>query len=271
MVRAPAGSPPPRAARLAIAIALWAVAPSVHASWISVQTGAIVLGRTQSAIVQIGVDEPPGTEDRPLRLAVNVGAFSEPTRVGPGKYKAIYVPPPERYPQVALVAVWRETGPDARIDFLRIPLFGTTSIPVKGRPGASVTIETPFQAFGPVKIDRKGEAIVPIVVPPNVREVTAVVQEPGVQGATKRSVALEVPHYNRLTAALVPNAIQADGKDQVKLHVFYDLDGGGKAPDKVSVQATSGAAVFEGPLNGRFLYRYVPPQGEGAEEVKFAV
>jgi hypothetical protein len=265
---------PPSACALASMVALAALASGVpraaSASFISVQGGAIVLGRTQSATVTIGVEEPPGTEDRPLRLAVNVGAFSDPVRVGPGKFQATYVPPPERYPQVALVAVWRETGPDARIDFLRIPLFGTTIVPVKGRPGSTVTVVTPFQTFGPAQVDSKGTANVAIQVPPNLRDVTVNLQEPG-GASTKKTVAIEVPHYNRLTAALVPYAITADGKDEVKLHVFYDLDGGAHAPDRVQVQPTTGDAVFERTMNGRFLYRYVPPPGTTAEDVKFTV
>jgi hypothetical protein len=272
MVRGPsAATGPSRATCAALLLAASIGAPgAARGSYISVQSGAIVLGKTQSATVTIGVEEPPGTEDRPLRLSVNVGAFSEPVRIGPGKFKATYVPPPERYPQVALVAVWRETGPDARIDFLRIPLFGTTTVPVKGRPGATVTVATPFQTFGPVTLDAKGAGNVAIEVPPNVREVTATIKEP--EGAsTRRSIALEVPHYNRLTAALVPYAVTADGKDEVKLHVFYDLDGGAKAPDRVAVEATTGAVAFERTMNGRFLYRYVPPAGATADEVKFAV
>jgi hypothetical protein len=257
------------AAALAAAICL-AAPGAARASFLSVQGGAIVLGRTEAATVIVGVDEPPGTADRPLRLAVNVGAFSEPVRIGPGRYRATYVPPPERYPQVALVAVWRETGPDARIDFLRIPLFGAISVPVQGKPGALVTVATPFQTFGPVPIGRKGTARVPIVVPPNVRDVQVLVADGG-GVSTRKTVALEVPHYNRLTAALVPSAVLADGKDEVRLHVFYDLDGGARAPEKVTVGASTGAAAFERTMQGRYLYRYVAPPGTDAPEVKFAV
>ena len=143
-------------------------APAVaRASFISVQGGAIVLGRTQAATVTIGVEEPPGTEDRPLRLSVNVGAFSEPVRIGPGKFKATYVPPPERYPQVALVAVWKETGPDARIDFIKFPLFGTTRVPVVSRNAVEVRAKIGFDSFGPVPADRKGRALIPVTVPPD--------------------------------------------------------------------------------------------------------
>ena len=253
-----------------IALAVLGAPLAPRASSISVHGGAIVLGRTHSATVTIGVLEAPGTEDRPLRLSVNVGAFSEPVRIGPGKYSATYVPPPERYPQVALVAVWKETGPDAQIDFLRLALFGTTSVLVKGQPGASVIVVTPFQEFGPAVIDAKGKANVPVEVPPNIRTVDVRVKDPnGV--TTKRTVPIEVPHYNRLTAALVPYAITADGKDQVKVHVFYDLDGGARSPDRVAVDATAGRPAFERTQNGRFLYSYVPPPGTAADEVKFAI
>ncbi|HET8541216.1 MAG TPA: hypothetical protein VFL83_15180 [Anaeromyxobacter sp.] len=272
MSRAPPRPTPSRrvVSLCVIAIAALAAPAASRASSISVHGGAIVLGRTHSATVTVGVLEAPGTEDRPLRLSVNVGAFSEPVRIGPGRYSATYVPPPERYPQVALVAVWKETGADAQIDFLRLALFGTSTVPVKGEPGASVTVVTPFQEFGPVTIDAKGKANVAIEVPPNVRTVEVRARSPkGV--TTKRTVAIEVPHYNRLTAALVPYAVTADGKDQVKLHVFYDLDGGARAPDRVGVEATAGKAEFERTQNGRFLYRYVPPLGTPAQDVRFAV
>jgi hypothetical protein len=255
---------------LCVALAALAAPAAPRASSIAVHGGAIVLGKTPSATVTIQVLEAPGTEERPLRLSVNVGAFSEPVRIGPGKFRATYVPPPERYPQVALVAVWKETGADAQIDFLRLALFGTTSVPVKGQPGASVWVVTPFQEFGPVAIDAKGKASVPVEVPPNVRTVDVRVKDPN-GATTKRAVGIEVPHYNRLTAALVPYAVTADGKDQVKVHVFYDLDGAGRTPDRVSVDASAGSASFERTQNGRYLYSYVPPPGTSAEDVKFAI
>src|SRR5512134_706763 len=85
-------------------LALWAPVPALAAS-IGLEGGAIVLGKTESMPVTVRVDETPGTEDLPLRLSVNVGSFSEPMRLGPGKYRATYVPPPTRFPQVALVAI----------------------------------------------------------------------------------------------------------------------------------------------------------------------
>jgi hypothetical protein len=151
---------------LAAAVVSCAAASPALAASLSVESGAVVLGKTESAIVTVRVDEPPGDEERPLRLSVNVGSFSEPRRIGPGKYRATYLPPQTRFPQVALVAVWRETGPDARIDFLRLPLFGQTSLAVSAPRGAQVTVEVGLDTYGPLPADARGEVRVPIIVPP---------------------------------------------------------------------------------------------------------
>jgi len=106
-------------------------AAGAPAATLTLDKEPVVLGRSESVTVTVHVDEPPGTADRPLRLAVNVGSFGEVTRAGPGAYRVVYVPPTTRFPQVALVAVWRETGPEAPIEFLRIPLYGIAKIPVR--------------------------------------------------------------------------------------------------------------------------------------------
>src|SRR5262245_2723987 len=83
--------------------------------------GDLVLGDVAEVPVTIEAPEPPEAEGRPLRVSVNVGAFAAIERVRPGVYATKYVLPDTRHPQVALVAVWRETGPDAEVTFLRIP------------------------------------------------------------------------------------------------------------------------------------------------------
>jgi hypothetical protein len=88
---------------LATALVLLVSAQGWAAS-LSLERSPIVLGRTESVAVTFKVDEPAGTEDRPLRLSVNVGSFGEISRLGPGTYRAVYVPPATRFPQVALVA-----------------------------------------------------------------------------------------------------------------------------------------------------------------------
>ena len=257
-----------RGARLVVA--LLALAPAAgEAASLSIEGGAVVLGKTESVPITVRVDEPPGTEELPLRLSVNVGTFSEPTRLGPGRYRAIYLPPSTRYPQVALVAVWRETGPDARIDFLRFPLFGTTRISVAAKRGASVRATLGFDTFGPVVADSRGSAAVPVAVPPEVGAAELEIEERGV--SVKKKVPIEVPPYNRLTAALVPHAVVADGQSWVRIDVLYELGGATVHPDRIRVQPSVGTAKLQSAAGGRYVYRYVPPAGTTAPQVTFAV
>lgn len=258
------------AGRVALALALGLVAGRSRAASLSIETGVIVLGRTESATVTVRVDEPPGAEDRPLRLSVNVGSFSEPRRLGPGKYRATYLPPPTRFPQVALVAVWRETGPDARIDFLRLPLFGQTRLPVKARKGSRLRVEVGLDTFGPVTANARGEALVPIVVPPDVLEAKVTITDPN-GGTTTKTVPVEVPPYNRLTAALVPHAILADGADWARVDVYYDLGGSRLAAGRVRVVPSIGTASLESAGKGLYAFRYVPPARTSAKDVQFRV
>jgi hypothetical protein len=252
------------------ALLLLVGAAQARAASLSLEGNAVVLGRTESIGAVIRVDEPPGTEELPLRLSVNVGSFSDPVRIGPGKYRAVYVPPETRFPQVALVAVWRETGYDAHIDFLRIPLFGVTKIEVSAKPKSEVKASMGFDVFGPVRADRTGKAVIPLVVPPNVYQATVTVKEPN-GAAASRMVPVEVPPYNRLTAALVPHAVVADGQNPTRLDVLYDLGGVDVSPDQVHVKASVGSVTFQRAARGLYVYQYLPPAGTSAKEVLLSV
>ena len=256
--------------RCAAAILALAAAPAARGASISIEGGAIVLGRTESSPIVIRVDEPPGTQHLPLRISVNVGSFSEPTRIGPGLFRAVYVPPPTRFPQVALVALWRETGPDAWIDFLRIPLFGMTRVPVTARRGALVTAKVGVDTFGPVLVHSSGRAEVPILVQPGELRCEVTSREKNGATATKQ-VPVEVPPYNRLTAALVPHATVADGRSPVRIDVLYDLGGAGVTPDRIRVTPSIGSVSFQGAVGGRYTYRYVAPAATTATTVSFAI
>lgn len=240
------------------------------AASIGLEGGAIILGKTESMPVTVRVDEIPGTEDLPLRLSVNVGSFSEPMRLGPGKYRVTYVPPTTRFPQVALVAVWRETGPDARIDFIKFPLFGTTRVPVVSKNAVEVRAKIGFDSFGPVPADRKGAAQIAVTVPPDVAVGDVTIKDRVGVSVTKK-VPIEVPPYNRLTAALVPHAVVADGQSEVRLDVFYDLGGADVPPDRIQVHSSVGRAVFFRAGKGRYVFKYVPPAGAADAHVTFAV
>lgn len=252
--------------------ALLAVACSVpvFAASLELEKSPVVLGQTESVPVLITLDEPAGAEVRPLRLAVNVGSFSAVQRLGPGRYRSVYTPPSTRFPQVALVAVWRETGPDAEIQFLRIPLFGSTKLPIGAKKDSKISLVVGDQLFGPLKAEGR-PLDVRIVVPPGLATAELKVREPN-GNTLEKELPIDVPPYNRVTAALVPHAIVADGKSRARLDIFYDGADATPHPSRVLVTASVGTVVFERASKGRFVYWYQPPADtSGATSVEFSV
>ncbi len=267
-----------RGARAGLLLALLAgAAPRAAAPSIALDRGPSVLGEAGPVGVTVKVDEAaPGTaaagapDDRPLRLSVNVGSFGDVARISPGVYRTVYTPPATKFPQLALVAVWRETGVNAPIDILSIPLYGTTSVPVHVQPGAEVRIAVGADEFGPVVAGPRGKVVVRVRVPPGVHDATVSVRERG-GAVSQRSVPIQVPPYNRLTAALVPHAVAADGQSPVRLDVYYDGETASVPPGAIRVVPSRGQAVLERAEAKRFVYRYLPPAGCTDEEIRFAV
>lgn len=230
------------------------------------KNGPVILGEDSEVPVTITAPETSDTADRPLRLSVNVGAFGEVVRTGPGTYRATYFPPPSRFPQVALVAVWRETGPDAPIDFLRIPLSGRTKLPVKSKPGAQIRVLVGEQRFGPVLADRQGKALVPIAVPPGVFEVVATSSKAKEQ--SQGTVAVDVPPYNRLTLAITPYLVAADGESAATAHVFYDSEADPPPIERIEVTADRVALEPAGAIQNHYRFRFVPARGTKAAKIE---
>ena len=191
---------------------------------LTTRPGRIVLGQTRAAVFHIQAPEPPGAL-RPLRASVNVGSLGQVRRLGPGAYEVAYTPPKARYPQVAIVAIWFETGPEAPVAFFRVSLLGSARVPVKTVPRARITARVAGARFGPFRASRHGRAVLRLVVPPGVPEAT--ITATGRRGKrTSRTLALHVPPYNRLTLALVPHTIIADGVGRARLHLYFDAVGG---------------------------------------------
>lgn len=264
-----ARAPSPRAAlalAVALSFALGAAAPALGAS-LTLENGPVVLGRVELVGVLFQVEEPPG-EPRPLRLSVNVGSFGEVTRVEPGLYRAVYTPPKTLFPQVALVAAWRESGPEAPIEFMRLPLHGSTRIDAVAPPRSEVRVIVGDTEFGPVTTNARGRASVPVDVPPDVPEAVIKIKERSGSVTTRRA-AVSTPPYNRLTVALVPHAILANGVDWARVDVLYDA--GAVAPDSIRVVPTEGEVTLLRAEPPRYSYRYMPPRGSVSRELGFQV
>jgi hypothetical protein len=250
-------------------VALAAPSASRGAS-LTVEKSPVVLGRVDAVPVVLRIEEPPGTAELPLRLSVNVGGFGEVTRLEAGIYRALYTPPPTRFPQVALVAAWRETGPNAPIDFLRLPLWGVTRVDALALPGSEVRVQVGPDEFGPVFTNVRGAASVLVEVPPNIPEAIIKVREKAGPLITRRA-AVAVPDYNRVTLALVPHAVLANGEDWVRVDVFYDAPGGA-APERVHLKAAEGTlSLLRREKPGRLSYQYLAKPGSPSREVTFDV
>lgn len=254
----------------ALALAALAAPWASRGASLTVESSPVVLGRVDSVPVVLRIEEPPGTGELPLRLSVNVGAFGEVTRLEAGVYKAVYTPPPTRFPQVALVAAWRETGPNAPIHFLRLPLSGTTRVEAQALPGSEVRVQVGQDEFGPAYTNAKGAASVPVEVAPNVPEAVIKVREKTGLLFTRRAT-VAIPDYNRVTLALVPHAVLANGEDWVRVDVFYDAPGG-LAPEKVHLKASEGTLSLLGREEpGRLTYKYLAKPGSASREAAFEV
>jgi len=234
------------------------------AATIEFQGGTVVLGRAEKVAASIALEEPE--KAAPLRLAVSAGSFSAPERVKPGLYRAEYTPPPTRFPQLAIAALYRDDG-KLEVEFLRFPLHGVTRLPVKAEPGYQATVEVEGRSFGPVTAGEDGTATVALVVPPGARQAQVSVR--GSIAATVRQVQLAAPDGNRLLAvALRPSG--AGPKSPARLLVAYEGSASGFHPDRIRVEPSAGAVIHEkssGTIHG---YRWTPPEKPPAE-VAFTV
>lgn len=132
--------------------------------------------------------------------ASNVGRVSAVTERGDGVHLRLE-PPAAASPQELCLVVWRQ-GPDPRPFLLRAPLLGRTLLPVRSRVNAEVTVRVGETRFGPVTTDWRGEAKVPILVPPGATEAQVEVTD-RIGMATEKPVKVEQPPYNRLTLAVL--------------------------------------------------------------------
>lgn len=251
---------------LASSLGAWRAAaePTPVSALGTTPAGPLVLGDQDQVEVTITAPETPATIDRPLRVSVNVGTFGPIARVSAGLYRTTYTLPTTRFPQVALVAVWRETGPDAQVDFHRIPLSARTELPIEAKAGATVTVGVGDAELGPFEAPKNGQLVVPLVIPPGVERI--LVQS--VRGARRAQawVPARVPPYNHLTLALTPHRIPADGVSHVILQAYYD----GPPPPLERFRITGGEGKIDalGLDGSRAIFRYVPSRAPKGGEVR---
>lgn len=168
----------------------------------------VVLGRDTAVLVQVKV--PRGTP--PLRAASSTGSLQPLPATARGEYAYRWIVPDIRYPLLAVLAFWVDSpnGPP-EITTLHVPLLGRTEVNVDtdAGAGAEVVVQVADARFGPVRTNRRGNAKVPVEVPPGVREATVLATAKGKQ--TRRTAPLDVPPERPLLALISPAVLPPDG------------------------------------------------------------
>ncbi|WNZ65663.1 hypothetical protein QEG98_19850 [Myxococcus sp. MxC21-1] len=186
---------------LAMPVAGLAATPDVTVSW---SPERIVLGT--DAPVTLKVQVPAGTGT--LHAAASTGTFDS-NRVERGAVRLFqWRPPSVRYPQVAVLLFWTD-APTADapppVTVVRLPLVGLMDLDVATAAGAHVEVEVANRRFGPVRANARGQARVPVEVPPGVRQARVLATRGTLR--TDAAVPLDPPPDSPLAAALTPPSL----------------------------------------------------------------
>ncbi len=243
-----------------------------HRITVSANPSQLLLGQDASSTINIQLDVASGESLQDVHLAVapSAGEVTNLTYLGNGRYTALFTPPKVNYPHVAILAVVDQQDPSRSYGVVSIPLVGKTAYPVTTSPGAKVMLKVGNREFGPIEADAKGQATVPIVVPPGVQEgtlTTAVGSE-----TRQQKLDLKVPEARRIKLFPVHAAVPADKAFTVPVRVAVTTPEGNPASNaQVTVSASVGtvsAPVHEG--NGIYRVDFTPPVDVAGSQVTFA-
>jgi hypothetical protein len=240
-----------------------APAPGLKVS-LSLDRAFLVLGSDTEVTVAVEVGGPGAEALQPGRTFATVGTLEAPRPAGaPGHFTVRYVPPAERFPQVALLVVELGNGSQRVRGVLRVPLHGTTEVPLRTSPSASVTLRVAGQSFGPVTADRQGRVKIPIRVPPGVRTGIARAVDRN-ENVKETEVDLQPAPFRRVLV-VAPPVLEVGSFAEVAV---LALDGSGEptAPGRLSLHASEGLVHPLGDVGAgeaRFLVEVARRVGAG--------
>ncbi len=225
----------------------------------------MLLGTDVEVAVALEVKGPDAASFTPVRALANVGTLEMPRPAGPpGHFIARYLPPAERYPQVALLVVELASGARRMHVVARIGLEGSTVVPFHTSPGASVTMRVAGRSFGPAVADRQGRVEIPIQVPPGIRAgVARAVDHNG--AARETEVDLQPAPFARVMV-LAPATLDVGSFSEIVL-LGVEPDGTPANPTRLTLGASAGLLhpLGPGPLGeARFLFEAPRRLGSGA-------
>jgi hypothetical protein len=213
----------------------------------------LVLGRHGTA--ELRISAPPEVEE--LTLTASAGRVEGVRRLSGGGFVARYRAPAERFPQVAIVAATAHGAAGPLDGWLALPLSGQGDARVKASPRQIVTLRIGDRTFGPRLAGADGLAVIPVIVPPGVREAH--------HGF--RSVDLHVPETSLVHAVAHRATVQADRAEQVRVVAYVVAPHGAARRGDVPVLETSrGSASMTPREPGAFEVIWTLPPGPSREE-----
>ncbi len=240
---------------------------------LEVEPPAPVKGRDKEAWLTVRMLQPDGTPDdtgAPPVLRANVGRVEELERTGPGTWRARYVLPDTRYPEVAiLVALSAWPHPQSiygAYGKVLVPLAASVELPGRTEPNADFSATIAGTTFGPVKAAPDGRFRLPVIVPPghSVAQVRAV----DAAGNVRRSrMDLALPPTDGLACVLNPQRLPADGVSRARM-LCATSDAYGRPVQDARVTASVRGGSLSGPRRaegGLLEWIYTAPATASAE------
>ena len=260
--------------------ARFAVGPPAARVELQLVPPSLVKGRDTSAELTIRLRRPDGTPDTdssPPVLRANVGTLAELQPVGAGVYRARYLLPDTRYPEVVIIAAFsawpHPQSVHGAFGQLRVPLAAAIELPGRVEPHGRLSMEIAGVTYGPVEAGADGRVSLPVVVPPGHRYGTGTATD---RLGNKRvgQVDLMLPPTDQLACVHNPTYLPADGVSHARV-LCATSDPTGKPVASASVKLSALKGKLSGPraLEGGMLeWIYTSPSiSPGGGDVLAAV
>lgn len=213
----------------------------------------LLLGRDGGA--ELRIHAPAEVEE--ISLSTNAGRVEGLRRLPGGGFAARYRPPAERYPQVAIVAATGRTARGPVDGWLALPLSGQGDARVRSQPGQEISLRIGDRTFGPRRAGPDGVAVIPVVVPPGVREAH--------HGF--RPVDLHVPETSLVHAVADHVAVHADQAEHVRVLAYVVAPhGAARRGDVPAFEASRGSVSAVAREPGAFEAIWTLPPGAVGED-----
>lgn len=242
-----------------------AVGPLATSVALKLNPARPVKNRDRSAELAISV----AGDSAPPVVRCNVGRIEGLERTGVGTFRARYVLPETRYPEVAIIvafAAWPHAQSiHGSMGVIRVPLASAVDVPGKVEPLAQLELTIAGSTFGPVRAGADGAFSLPVVVPPGFGLAQGRTKDQAGNARTTR-IDLQLPPTDQLACVATPSHVPADGAAHARV-LCATSDRFGAVATGARVQLTASTGKLSPPRdrgNGLQEWTWTAPTERGA-------